>query len=51
MTLARRSVGFWSDPGLRKKMGKAARELAVNKYDWSRVGDAIEAVYRRLVNQ
>ena len=39
------------DPGLRKKMGKAARELAVNKYDWSRVKDALEAVYRRLVNQ
>ena len=36
-----------SDDALRRRMGHAARERAVERYAWERVAEQVEAVYRR----
>jgi glycosyltransferase involved in cell wall biosynthesis len=37
---------FWCDPGLRARVGSAARERAASFYEWGRLGAAICGIYR-----
>jgi glycosyltransferase involved in cell wall biosynthesis len=37
---------FWCDPGLRGRMGSAARERAASYYEWSRLGERLRGIYR-----
>lgn len=37
------------DPALRERLGKAARQLAVSRYDWLSVGQLLLPVYRELL--
>jgi glycosyltransferase involved in cell wall biosynthesis len=36
---------FWCDPGLRDRMGRAARDRAASYYEWGRLGDKIRGIY------
>jgi glycosyltransferase involved in cell wall biosynthesis len=36
---------FWSDPGLRSRMGRAARERASSFYEWGRLGEKLRGIY------
>jgi glycosyltransferase involved in cell wall biosynthesis len=36
---------FWSDPGLRGRIGRAARERAASYYAWDRLGERLRGVY------
>jgi len=36
---------FWCDPGLRARVGRAARERAASFYEWARLGDKLRAIY------
>jgi len=35
---------FWCDPGLRDRVGRAARERAASYYEWSRLGGRLRAI-------
>ena len=37
---------FWCDPGLRARMGAAARDRAVSFYEWGRLGEKLRGIYR-----
>ncbi len=37
---------FWCDPGLRVRMGQAARDRAVKFYEWGRLGEMLRGIYR-----
>ena len=37
---------FWCDPGLRARMGAAARDRAASFYEWSRLGEKLRGIYR-----
>jgi len=37
---------FWCDPGLRVRMGRAARERAASFYEWTRLGETLRGIYR-----
>jgi len=37
---------FWCDPGLRARMGGAARERAASFYEWSSLGARLRGIYR-----
>jgi glycosyltransferase involved in cell wall biosynthesis len=37
---------FWCDPGLRARVGNAARERAASFYEWGRLGEKICGIYR-----
>jgi glycosyltransferase involved in cell wall biosynthesis len=47
---ASRIIDLLENEDLRKKLGKAARELAIEKYDWRIVGRKLDAVFC-LLNQ
>jgi len=36
---------FWCDPGLRARMGRAARERAATYYEWGRLGERLRGIY------
>lgn len=36
---------FWCDPGLRARMGAAARERAASFYEWGRLGEKLRGIY------
>ena len=36
---------FWCDPGLRARMGAAARERAASFYEWGRLGERLRGIY------
>jgi glycosyltransferase involved in cell wall biosynthesis len=36
---------FWCDPGLRARMGRAARDRAASFYEWGRLGERLRAIY------
>lgn len=36
---------FWHDPGLRGRMGRAARERALSFYEWGRLGERLGRIY------
>ena len=36
---------FWCDPGLRARMGRAARERAASYYEWGRLGERLRGIY------
>ena len=36
---------FWCDPGLRDRMGRAARERAASYYEWGRLGERLRGIY------
>ena len=36
---------FWGDPGLRARVGRAARERAGSYYAWGRLGDRLRQIY------
>jgi len=37
---------FWCDPGLKVRMGQAARERAASFYEWGRLGETLRGIYR-----
>jgi glycosyltransferase involved in cell wall biosynthesis len=37
---------FWCDPGLRARMGRAARARAASFYEWGRLGERLRGIYR-----
>jgi len=37
---------FWCDPGLRVRLGYAARERAASFYEWGRLGETLHGIYR-----
>lgn len=39
------------DPGLRKQMGQAARRKIEQRYDWRKVSEATEAVYKDMLSE
>jgi glycosyltransferase involved in cell wall biosynthesis len=44
--LATALARFWCDPGLRARMGGAARERAASYYVWGRLGERLRNIYR-----
>ena len=36
---------FWCDPGLRARVGRAARDRAASFYEWGRLGERLRAIY------
>jgi glycosyltransferase involved in cell wall biosynthesis len=36
---------FWCDPGLRDRMGRAARDRAASFYEWRRLGERLRGIY------
>jgi glycosyltransferase involved in cell wall biosynthesis len=36
---------FWCDPGLRSRMGAAARDRAASFYEWGRLGEKLRGIY------
>jgi glycosyltransferase involved in cell wall biosynthesis len=36
---------FWCDPGLRDRMGRAARDRAASFYEWGRLGERLRGIY------
>jgi glycosyltransferase involved in cell wall biosynthesis len=37
---------FWCDPGMRARMGRAARARAASFYEWGRLGERLRGIYR-----
>lgn len=37
---------FWCDPGLRLRLGQAARDRAASFYEWGRLGETLRGIYR-----
>ena len=40
-----------ADPGLAKRVGQSARELAVRRYAWSGAAKALESFYREILDE
>lgn len=36
---------FWCDPGMRARMGAAARDRAASSYEWGRLGERLRGIY------
>jgi glycosyltransferase involved in cell wall biosynthesis len=49
--LADAVAGLVSDEPGRERMGAAARELALERYSWSRVASRLEEIYAGLVGR
>lgn len=47
--LARQTASLLRDPERRRELGRAARELAVSKYDWRRIVPGFTQVYRSIL--
>jgi glycosyltransferase involved in cell wall biosynthesis len=48
---ARQVVGLLRDPARQQSLGRAARDLAVAKYDWRSIVGAFDAIYERASRQ
>lgn len=46
---AKKAIELLEDPGKRLSLGKAARKLAENKYDWKVIGRQMQSIYERSV--
>ncbi len=42
---------LFSDSEMRRKLGLAARQLAVSRYDWSAIGEDLQSLYQHIVTQ
>ena len=48
---ARRSVELLKNPEKTERIGKKARELIIEKYDWEKIGKRYSAIYEELVDK